>query len=200
MQIGIDARERESCGVGFGGKPPCELDHIRDRALIANLVYRWTVDLAIDAHRWADRRDEDHVIWQELGVVGRVPVNQHVVKIQPAHEFAPSLQLDVSQRTDRLHASCGKQRRTDRSQAADGVGAGALSISEYEHADRASLAHAYTRAHPDHLAFDPGLDARLHVLEGLTANADWPDLEKVDEAIATDDEPVVRILVAVQLH
>src|SRR5207253_1786572 len=98
MQVCIDAREGEFCGVGFRGEPTCELDHVGDRSLTAN------------------------------------------------------------------------------------------------------LAHADTRAHSDHLPFDSGLDARLHVLEGLASNADWPDLGKIDEAIATDDEPVARILVAVQLH
>ena len=34
----------------------------------------------------------------------------------------------------------------------------------------------------------------------MTGNADWPDLGKVDEAIATDDEPETRILAAIQLH
>src|SRR5205823_12292183 len=73
-------------------------------------------------------------------------------------------------------------------------------VSEHEHADRASLSQADTRAHSDHLPFNPGLDARLHVLEGLTANTDWPELRKVHEAIATHDEREIRILAAIQLH
>src|SRR5205814_4267425 len=114
MQIRIDACECEFCGVGFCGEPPCELDHVSDRTLIANLVYRWTVNLIIDAHRWSDGRHENHVVRQELGVVGRVPANQHVVEIQLTYELTPSLKVDVAQRTDRLHAACGKQRRANR--------------------------------------------------------------------------------------
>jgi len=61
MQTGIDAREGEFCRVGLGRETARKLDHVADRALIANFVNGWPVDFAIDGDRWTDGRDEDHV-------------------------------------------------------------------------------------------------------------------------------------------
>ena len=61
MQIGIDARECDLCRVGLWRETARELNHVGDRAVIANFVDGWTVDFAIDGDRWTDGWDEDHV-------------------------------------------------------------------------------------------------------------------------------------------
>ena len=108
MQTGIDARECELCRVGLGRETAGKLDHVGDRVLGANFVDRGSVNLAVDGDRWPDGWNEDDVPRQQLGIVGRVAANQHVVEIQSAHELAPSPELDVAQRTNRLGPARGE--------------------------------------------------------------------------------------------
>jgi hypothetical protein len=75
--------------------------------------------------------------------IGRgIAVQQQVVEIQPLHQPAVALQLDVAQRPDRLHAAAREQRVGDRGESAHRIGTRPLGLAEHEHANRAQVAHA----------------------------------------------------------
>ena len=200
MQVGLDARQGHLGGVRLGSEPARELDRVGDRALVLDLVDRRPVHFPVDRDGGPDRGDEDHIPGQQSRIVGGVAADQHVVQIQAAHERAFALQLDLSQRSDRLDAARGEQRRSHRGEAADGVGAGELDVAEHEHPDRAGIGHRDAGAHPVHLPRDPRLEQRARTVEGLAGDADRTELREADAPVAPDYEFEGEIAAAVELH
>lgn len=137
---------------------------------------------------------------QQPGIVRRVAADQQVVKIQLPDNLALALELDVPQGADGLDAAGSVERGGDRSQSADGVGAGIPGLAEHEHADGPRIGHGDAGPHADHLPLDPGFDVRLGVVEAQAADVDRPELREVDPSVAPDDQNEGAVLVAVELY
>ena len=71
-----DAGERHRRAIGFGGKPPGELDQFGDRGFAPELVDGGPTHFAIDPNRRPHRRNENDIALQQLGVVLSVPADQ----------------------------------------------------------------------------------------------------------------------------
>ena len=93
----IETGEHRPRTVGLRRKAAGQLDQIGNGGIPLELIDGGPAYLAVNACGRSDRRHEDHVPLEKLGIVARVAANQHVVQVQTPHQCALALQLHIAQ-------------------------------------------------------------------------------------------------------
>ena len=181
---GQDALHLSELLIRVGHEPSGDLDGLRHRRLVLELVDCRPAHRALHRDRLADRRYEDHVAGQELAVRAGVAVQQQVVQIERGDQPAGALERDPSERPDLLHATAHEQRVRHGGQTAHRIRPRLLRLAEHEHADGPQLAHRDADAGAHELLADALLDFRARVFEGHAADVDGAELGEIDAAVA----------------
>ena len=179
------------CGatlVGVGREAARKRDQCRERGVVAQFVDRGTTDLAVDSGRRPHRRNEDDVARLQLVIVRGVSAQQQVIQIEPSNYSAASLQLDIAQGTGGLDAARGIERARDGGEAAHGVRARLIRLTDHKNADGTRVAHANAHLRTDHLPRHTCLDVLAHGVELLARHRDRPEFREIHPTVATDDE------------
>ena len=194
------AHHRDTALVGVRREPACQGDQRRKRGVASQFIDRRAAHFAIDRSGRTHRRDEDHIARLQLAVVRGVAAQQQIIEVEPSHDRAAALELDVTQRPRGLDATRGVERARDGGETAHGVGPRLVGLAHHEHADRARIAHADAHLRADHLPRDPRLDVLAHGIEFFARDRDRPEFRKVHTTIAADHEPKRAVLRAEQLR
>src|ERR1700722_10134562 len=125
----VDARESRIAQIRFGGQTAGELNDLRNGRLTLGLVNRRAAHLSFDTDGRPDRWNEYDIARQQLHIVGRIAADQHVIEVKAPHDRALTFKLNFAQRSNGANATGGKQCRSNRSEAADGVGTWPLRVS-----------------------------------------------------------------------
>ena len=107
------AHHRDTALVGVRREPARQRNQRRQRGVAAQFIDRRAAHFAIDRSGRAHRRDEDHIARLQLAVVRGVAAQQQIIEVEPSHDRAAALELDIAQRPRGLDAARGVERTRD---------------------------------------------------------------------------------------
>lgn len=140
-----------------------------------------------------DRRDENHIARQELGVPGFVSAQDEVIQVEFGHHLVAALQLDLAHRSV-VRRPAGREQCVDqRGQRTDDITAGLARLPHHIDLDRAQLAERGVEFEVLVNAADRAANQGIQVLIGQTGNIDRADFRHVDAAVPVDDGAIVDV-------